>query len=176
VVHNLYSSRQVARVPRPHQAQTFTRHAAAIRAGPPTSRTTRDVNGAISIIAGVSGAPYRIRTCGLRLRRPTLYPAELRALRGKSQIPNPKIQNPNFVSVTLGFGLWDLEFGFAEARPAGLEPAAYGFEVRRSIQLSYGRTTVHHTMQIHAGCLRSRALTRTIRAAHPDKTSRGGLL
>ena len=26
------------------------------------------------------GAPDRIRTCDLRLRRPTLYPAELRAL------------------------------------------------------------------------------------------------
>src|SRR5258705_10238124 len=37
------------------------------------------------------------------------------------------------------------EFCIELARPPGLEPAAYGFEVRRSIQLSYGRTDGHHT-------------------------------
>jgi hypothetical protein len=32
-------------------------------------------------------------------------------------------------------GLWSSKL----VRPAGFEPATYGFEVRRSIQLSYGR-------------------------------------
>ena len=34
------------------------------------------------VFLGFSGAPGRIQTCGLRLRRPTLYPTELRARTG----------------------------------------------------------------------------------------------
>ena len=34
---------------------------------------------AMAFLGGLYGAPDRIRTCDLRLRRPTLYPAELRA-------------------------------------------------------------------------------------------------
>jgi hypothetical protein len=47
--------------------------------------TSSDLNAVTNTLCSVRGsrwcgAPYRIRTCGLRLRRPTLYPAELRAL------------------------------------------------------------------------------------------------
>src|SRR6185436_18101593 len=85
------------------------------------------------------GAPYRIRTCGLRLRRPTLYPAELRARWWLRVIQDAQVKmqtrcrEPNRVCIL------HLEFCTELARPAGLEPATYGFEVRRSIQLSYGR-------------------------------------
>ncbi len=34
----------------------------------------------------LNGTPYRIRTCDLRLRRPLLYPTELRAPRGEIDV------------------------------------------------------------------------------------------
>ena len=41
------------------------------------------------LISGASGAPKRIRTSGLPLRRRSLYPAELRKQTGKRFCPLP---------------------------------------------------------------------------------------
>ncbi len=50
------------------------------------------------------GARGRIRTCGLRLRRPTLYPAELRARLGARDVPEAagwrnRLKRPEFLLV-----------------------------------------------------------------------------
>ena len=61
---------------RPHLCDV--RFARATRPEVPTIRDPPIADHETSVTDGV-GAPDRIRTCGLRLRRPTLYPAELRA-------------------------------------------------------------------------------------------------
>ena len=67
--------------------RTFSSHTARWSArcqSSPAHSEHRDpsVNGETPALAGVSwSAPERIRTSDLRFRRPTLYPAELRAQR-----------------------------------------------------------------------------------------------
>src|SRR6056297_765725 len=71
------------------------------------------------------GAPDRIRTCDLRLRRPTLYPAELRA----PMIPSPF--HCRFHCACYGDGY----FSFSN-KPLPISSTAFGGQ--RPIQLSYG--------------------------------------
>src|SRR6056297_2237823 len=78
------------------------------------------------------GAPDRIRTCDLRLRRPTLYPAELRA----PMIPPPF--HCRFHCTCFGGGY----FSFSN-RPLPTWPAA--FRGQRSIQLRYGSTCARYS-------------------------------
>jgi hypothetical protein len=114
-----------------------------------------------------NGAPGRIRTCGLWLRRQTLYPAELRARPGENNraatraVAPATRSEPDQASITCPAGLGSRSrcdcasrrHGYRAGstnplrglvRPAGLEPAATWFEAKCSIQLSYRRTNGHH--------------------------------
>src|SRR6266568_2356462 len=85
-----------------------------------------------------SGAPGGSRTPDQRLRRPLLYPSELRALRllrvsKGARTLNPRIHSPVLYRLSYTHRKSKL------ARPEGIEPPTCGFEGRRSIHLSYGR-------------------------------------
>ena len=89
----------------------------------------------------LNGAPCRIRTRGLRLRRPLLYPAELRA-----------------------------RINFSKKRETGFEPATYGLEGHRSSQLSYSRILFSlgigaRRFELPTPCSQSRCANQT--ALHP---------
>ena len=79
---------------------------------PPEPQSEALTNCATLTILLTTGAPCRIRTRGLRLRRPLLYPAELRAR---------------------------IHLSILLERETGFEPATYGLEGHRSSQLSYSR-------------------------------------
>src|SRR3954447_19033604 len=61
-------------------------------------------NGEVDDLLGLSSAPERIRTSDLRFRRPTLYPAELRAQRGPRILAGPVRQGLDALARAPGRG------------------------------------------------------------------------
>jgi hypothetical protein len=62
----------------------------------------------------------------------------------------PELRNANRERVENGWGrlcvgACRVVYAKVLVRPEGFEPPTYGFEARRSIQLSYGRTSAHRT-------------------------------
>jgi hypothetical protein len=73
---------------------------------------------------GDAGAPGRSRTCGLRIRSPTLYPAELRA-RQKHLIKTVETANMTVSTIEI----WGERRGL-NPRPQGPQPCALPAELR----------------------------------------------
>ena len=86
--------------------------------------------------------PGRTRTCDPRLRRPLLYPTELRARQGSFSMQGRCAGKGGLERCCTESGLSDGVQRRPRARPDGAArsaPATRGLEGRCSIQLSYGR-------------------------------------
>ena len=93
-------------------------------------------------LRSMRSAPGRIRTCDLRIRSPTLYPAELRAHRPFTEVKKELGRETGFEPATFGTTIRRsnrLSYTLRTVRLGGLEPPTDGLEGRCSIRLSYRR-------------------------------------
>lgn len=87
----------------------------------------------------MSGTPGRIRTCGLRIRSPTLYPAELRA-HGRTDKRRSLVAQgrPSVKSVFPGPG----DTGSAVAILSGLQEGGKEYQAKRSKSGRHGKSEI----------------------------------